>query len=60
MRISLVMPTWNAGPLLEEGIAAVRALEGVTFDELVAVNSGSTDGTLERLRDGDPVRIKTP
>ena len=52
MRISLVMPTWNAGPLLEEVIAAVRALEGVTFDELVAVDSGSTDGTLERLRDG--------
>jgi len=52
VRISLVMPTWNAGPLLEEVIAAVRALEGVTFDELVAVDSGSTDGTLERLRDG--------
>ena len=52
MRISLVMPTWNAGPLLEEVIAAVRELEGVTFDELVAVDSGSTDGTLERLRDG--------
>ena len=52
MRISLVMPTWNAGPLLEEVIAAVRELEGLTFDELVAVDSGSTDGTLERLRDG--------
>ncbi|MCK5944024.1 MAG: glycosyltransferase family 2 protein [Planctomycetes bacterium] len=51
MRSSLVMPTWNAGPLLEEVLAAVNALEGVTFDEKVAIDSGSTDGTVERLRD---------
>ena len=52
MRISLVMPTWNAGPLLEEVVDAVNALEGVTFDEKVAVDSGSTDGTIERLKAG--------
>ena len=51
MRTSLVMPTWNAGPLLDEVLASVLALEGTRFDELVAVDSGSTDGTQERLRD---------
>jgi rhamnosyltransferase len=48
--IALVMPTWNAGPLLDEVLAAVRALQGTVFDELQAIDSGSTDGTVERLR----------
>jgi len=52
MRISLVIPTWNAGPLLEEVLGAVSALDGVVFHEKVAVDSGSTDGTVERLREG--------
>ena len=49
MRFSLVMPTWNAGPLLDEVLAAVRAQASPAFDELVAIDSGSTDGTVERL-----------
>jgi rhamnosyltransferase len=48
--IALVMPTWNAGPLLDEVLAAIRAQRGVVFDELQAIDSGSTDGTVERLR----------
>ncbi len=44
------MPTWNAGPLLDEVLASITALEGVRFDELIAVDSGSKDGTVERLR----------
>ncbi len=44
------MPTWNAGPLLDEVLAAVRAQRGVVFDELLAIDSGSRDGTLERLQ----------
>ena len=51
MRTSLVMPTWNAGPLLDEVLESVLALRGTRFDELCAVDSGSTDGTQERLRD---------
>lgn len=50
VRISLVMPTWNAGPLLDEVLAAITALEGTVFDELIAVDSGSSDGTQDRLR----------
>lgn len=43
------MPTWNAGPLLDEVLAAVRAQQSPAFDDLVAVDSGSRDGTVERL-----------
>ena len=50
MRTSLVMPTWNAGPLLDEVLAAVVAQRDPAFDELVAIDSGSRDGTVERLR----------
>jgi rhamnosyltransferase len=50
VRISLVMPTWNAGPLLDEVLAAIRAQRAPAFDELVAVDSGSRDGTVERLQ----------
>lgn len=50
MSIALVMPTWNAGPLLDEVLAAVLAQQGPAFDELVAVDSGSRDGTVERLQ----------
>ena len=43
------MPTWNAGPLLDEVLAAITAQRGPGFDELVAIDSGSRDGTCERL-----------
>jgi rhamnosyltransferase len=44
------MPTWNAGPLLDEVLSAIAELEGTVFDECIAVDSGSTDGTQDRLR----------
>ncbi len=50
VRLSLVMPTLNAGPLLDEVLAAILAQQTMRFDELVAIDSGSTDGTVERLR----------
>lgn len=45
LRASLVMPTWNAGPLLEEVLSAVDAQPGAEALERVAIDSGSTDGT---------------
>ncbi len=44
------MPTWNGGPLLDEVLAGIQAQRGVVFDELLAIDSGSRDGTQERLR----------
>ncbi len=50
MRVSLVMPTLNAGPLLDDVLQGLARLQGRVFDELVAIDSGSTDGTIERLQ----------
>jgi len=45
VRASLVMPTWNAGKLLGEVLAAIDAQPGAERLEKVAIDSGSTDGT---------------
>jgi rhamnosyltransferase len=50
VRISLVIPTLNAGPLFDEVLESILALRGTRFDELVAVDSGSSDGTVDKLR----------
>ena len=49
-RISLVIPTYNAGPLLDDVLAGIQNLRDVTFDEKVAIDSGSSDGTVEKLQ----------
>jgi rhamnosyltransferase len=47
--VTVFLPTWNAGPRLDEVLEAVRGQR--TSRELVlrATDSGSSDGTLERL-----------
>ncbi|MEY2715418.1 MAG: hypothetical protein RIT24_1761 [Planctomycetota bacterium] len=50
MRISLVIPTYTAGPLLDDVLAGIQQLRGVTFDEKIAIDSGSRDGTVDRLK----------
>ncbi|MBL9077495.1 MAG: glycosyltransferase family 2 protein [Planctomycetes bacterium] len=57
MKASLVIPTWNAGPLLEEVLSAVDAQPGADRLERIAIDSGSTDGTQAVLqRHGFAVR----
>ena len=46
MKSSLVIPTLNAGPLLEEVLDAVDRQPGAAELERVAIDSGSTDGTV--------------
>ena len=43
------MPTWNGGPLLDEVLGSIASLQGVVFDEKIAIDSGSADGTVGRL-----------
>ncbi len=47
--VSVVMPVFNAAPTLDEAIASVVAQTLADF-ELLAVDDGSTDGSVERLR----------
>ncbi len=49
VRASLVMPTLNAGPLLERVLAGLDAQRGATLAQRIAIDSGSTDGTRRRL-----------
>lgn len=47
--VPVVIPTLNAGPLLEKVLGALEEQAGFRCD-VIAVDSGSTDGTRERLR----------
>lgn len=49
--VSVVIPTRNGGPRLREVLAAVRAQQTPRRVEIVAVDSGSTDGTTGVLRE---------
>ena len=50
MKVSLVMPTWNGGALLAEVLAAIERQPLARELERVAIDSGSSDGTVELLR----------
>ena len=49
-RVTIVIPTLNGGVLLERMLDAVDAQDAPCERELVTVDSGSTDGTVDRLR----------
>jgi rhamnosyltransferase len=50
MRVSIVLPVRNAGPGLDEVLAGIRAQRhDLGPVEVLAVDSGSSDGTVERL-----------
>ena len=49
-RIPIVIPTLNAGPRLDDGLTAIAAQTGEFQPEVIAIDSGSTDGTVERLK----------
>jgi len=55
--VTVFVPTWNAGPRLDEVLEAVRRQRTTREVRLRATDSGSTDGTLEILaRHGVEVR----
>ena len=54
--VSLFVPTWNAGPEFATILERWRAQELDRAFEIVAIDSGSSDGTLDLLR-GAGVRV---
>jgi rhamnosyltransferase len=58
-RVSIVIPTRNAGSSLEHLLAAIAREEGEIEKDIVAIDSGSTDGTLERLRQSGATVLST-
>jgi rhamnosyltransferase len=49
LRIPIIIPTRNAGRSIGEVLEAIAAQEGPFLPEVIAIDSGSSDGTLERL-----------
>lgn len=50
-KITIALLTRDAGPLFERVLSAISAQSVSQAVEVLAVDSGSTDGTLDRLRD---------
>ncbi len=48
-RIPVVIPTWNAGPVLGDVLGAIASQQGPYRADVIAIDSGSSDGTVERL-----------
>jgi len=49
-RVTVFIPTWNGGALFEEVLTEIAAQETEWPFEILAIDSGSDDGTLDLLR----------
>jgi rhamnosyltransferase len=59
--VSIVVPTLNGGAPLARLLASIAEQDGSIARELIAMDSGSTDGTVQRLRDhGAAVEVLPP
>jgi rhamnosyltransferase len=57
VKVSVVIPTKNAGPLLCRVLDAVMCQKTDWFFDLLVVDSGSTDGTVDLVKRNSSVRL---
>lgn len=50
LRVPVIIPTLNAGAIFDDVLAALASQDGECRPEILAVDSGSTDDTVPRLR----------
>lgn len=55
MKISVIIPTLNEDSTIEKTLDAISRL--VSVDEIIIVDAGSTDQTLEKIKDYDTVKL---
>jgi rhamnosyltransferase len=58
--VSIVIPTFNAGPVFKALLDGIRAQEGDFEREIIVIDSGSTDGTVELAQRYGAVVHKIP
>jgi rhamnosyltransferase len=58
MRVSVVIPTYNAGSDMPRLLAALRAQKPHPPDEIIAIDSGSKDQTCQHVRDAGGIVIE--
>jgi glycosyltransferase involved in cell wall biosynthesis len=56
MKVSVVMPVYNAEATLLQTLESLRA-QTCSSMEIIVINDGSTDGTLELLRQQDDIKL---
>jgi glycosyltransferase involved in cell wall biosynthesis len=57
MRVSVIIPTYNYGPYIEEAVASVLG-QGIDDLEVIVVDDASTDDTLARLARCTDARLR--
>tara|TARA_B100001057_G_C22852555_1_gene951495 strand:+ start:2 stop:2428 length:2427 start_codon:yes stop_codon:yes gene_type:complete len=59
IKASVIIPTWNAGELLSKVIQRLKTQETPWQYEILVVDSGSTDGTVEYLKQYPDIKLHT-
>jgi rhamnosyltransferase len=59
-RVAIVIPTLNAGAALDDVLAAITREDEEFRSEIIAIDSGSTDDTLIRLRERGATVLSVP
>jgi rSAM/selenodomain-associated transferase 2 len=60
VKFSVIIPTWNEGPQIAHGLRRLREISDSEFMEIIVVDGGSTDKTVDQARKwADAVEVLT-